>query len=387
MTKKINGANLGGWLVLEKWMAPHVFEGVQADDEYYLPQDLSREAYETRIQMHRNSFITEGDFLRLHSNGFTHVRIPVPYFIFGDRPPFIGCVEELDKAFSWATSYDLKILIDVHTAPMSQNGFDNGGISGVCKWAQLPKEVDFELTVLERLAQRYGQNEALYGIEVLNEPVTEVMWHQMNPTKRFPARDAQLAAGTAPMTLDFLQQYYDRAYHIMKPYLAADKKIVFHDAFELHAWKNFFETKKYDNVILDTHQYLMMAEMNGTAQSLDAYLDFIAHLQSEIETVAHYVDVFVGEWCLFNSYGVGLDTQGGMNPTQVDFEGNTRLSHEELEHLYQTLWSASLEAWNVSLGHFYWTYKLNIDTVNQPEWYGWDAWDLSRCIDHHWITH
>ena len=24
---------------------------------------------------------------------------------------------------------------------MSQNGFDNGGISGVCKWAQLPDEV------------------------------------------------------------------------------------------------------------------------------------------------------------------------------------------------------------------------------------------------------
>lgn len=35
---------------------------------------------------------------------------------------------------------------------MSQNGFDNGGISGVCKWAQLPDEVEFVLSVLERLA-------------------------------------------------------------------------------------------------------------------------------------------------------------------------------------------------------------------------------------------
>ncbi len=25
---------------------------------------------------------------------------------------------------------------------MSQNGFDNGGISGVCKWAQLPDELN-----------------------------------------------------------------------------------------------------------------------------------------------------------------------------------------------------------------------------------------------------
>ena len=80
------------------------------------------------------------------------MRILVPYFIFGDREPFIGCIEELDKAFNWAEKYGLQILIDLHTAPDSQNGFDNGGISGVCKWSQEPDEVEFELTVLERLS-------------------------------------------------------------------------------------------------------------------------------------------------------------------------------------------------------------------------------------------
>lgn len=74
------------------------------------------------------------------------VRIPVPYFIFGDREPFIGCIEELDKAFNWAEKYGLQILIDLHTAPGSQNGFDNGGESGVCIWSQDPDEVEFELT-------------------------------------------------------------------------------------------------------------------------------------------------------------------------------------------------------------------------------------------------
>lgn len=91
-----------------------------------------------------------------HHGGLNSVRIPVPYFIFGDRAPFIGCIDELDKAFNWAEKYGLTILIDLHTAPMSQNGFDNGGISGVCKWAQLPDEVEFVLSVLERLAKRYG---------------------------------------------------------------------------------------------------------------------------------------------------------------------------------------------------------------------------------------
>ena len=83
------------------------------------------------------------------------VRILVSYFIFGDREPFIGCIEELDKAFNWAEKYGLQILIDLHTAPDSQNGFDNGGISGVCKWSQEPDEVEFELTVLARSGSQF----------------------------------------------------------------------------------------------------------------------------------------------------------------------------------------------------------------------------------------
>ena len=30
--KKVRGVNLGGWLVLEKWMTPSIFEGLNAVD-------------------------------------------------------------------------------------------------------------------------------------------------------------------------------------------------------------------------------------------------------------------------------------------------------------------------------------------------------------------
>lgn len=119
----------------------------------------------------------------------------MPYFIFGDRAPLIGCIDELDKAFNWAEKYGLTILIDLHTAPMSQNGFDNGGISGVCKWAQLPDEVEFVLSVLERLAKRYGHRQALMGIEIINEPNTTTSWPMMNVTERYKAVDPELAEG------------------------------------------------------------------------------------------------------------------------------------------------------------------------------------------------
>jgi len=97
----IKGVNLGNWLVLEKWMSPALFEGTGAQDEYYLPRWLSREVYEARIRIHRSEYITERDFAAIRAMGMEAVRIPVPYFIFGDREPFIGCVEELDRAFCW----------------------------------------------------------------------------------------------------------------------------------------------------------------------------------------------------------------------------------------------------------------------------------------------
>lgn len=386
MANKINGVNLGGWLVLEKWMTPGLFSGTNSNDEYYLAYDLPEDEYKTRLMMHREGFITEADFLRISSEGFNTIRIPVPYFIFGDRPPFIGCIEYLDRAFNWAEAYDIKILIDLHSVPMSQNGFDNGGLSGVCKWAQDKEEVTFALNVLEKLANRYKTRGGLWGIQILNEPITENMWTTMNPQERFEIRDAKLAEGSGPITLDFLFDFYEEAYKKLRKILPEDKVIVFHDAFELHIWKSFFEENNFINVMLDTHQYLMVAEMNNVEQNVDAYKSYLQSLKNQIQEVSQYVKVFVGEWCLFNSYTAGVDTQGGINPTQQEFIANNRLGKEELKEVYRYLWKCSLEAWNEGEGHFYWTYKLNIDTINEPSWYGWDAWDLSRCISHKWIT-
>ena len=103
----INGVNLGNWLVLEKWMSPTLFYGTDAEDEYYLPRSLPQDVYESRIKIHRSEYITERDFATIKSFGLNAVRIPVPYFIFGDCKPFIGCIEELDKAFNWAEKYEL----------------------------------------------------------------------------------------------------------------------------------------------------------------------------------------------------------------------------------------------------------------------------------------
>lgn len=361
--------------------------GTTAEDEYYLPTQLPREVYEARIKTHRAEYITERDFTRIKAMGMNTVRIPVPYFIFGDREPFIGCVEELDCAFNWAERYGLKILIDLHTAPDSQNGFDNGGISGVCKWSQEPEEVEFELTVLERLAQRYGRREGLWGIEVINEPITEETWEQMGVQERYPAVDPVKAAGTKPNTLEFIRQFYLDAYDRLRKYLPEEKYVVIHDAFLLKAWKDFMREDKYKNVVLDTHQYLMMAEGMGCEQTVEGYVKFIQeHYEADIREMQEYFPVVCGEWCLFNSLAVGRDTKGGQTVLNGQ-EGMSKesVSDEEKKKIYRALADAQLAAWKAGSGYFYWSYKLLTDTVNDAGWVGWDSWDLGRCVDFGWF--
>ena len=384
----IKGVNLGNWLVLEKWMSSALFEGTTAEDEYYLPRQLDEKVYEARIKMHRAEYISERDFVTIKRMGLQVVRIPVPYFIFGDRKPFIGCTDELDKAFAWAEKYGLQILIDLHTAPLGQNGFDNGGICGVCKWSQSDEEVEFVLSVLERLAERYGKRNAMWGIEVLNEPITENVWKLFDVSNRYPAVDKALAEGSAPNTIEFLKEFYKKAYARIRKFLPEEKYVVIHDGFELLAWKDYMQEEMYKNVILDTHQYLMMAESDGCEQTIDGYCRYIKeNYIPKIKEMEKYFPVICGEWCLFNSLACGHDTKGGQSVLN-GLDGATEESYDpnEKKKIYQTLAQAQLGAWKNGSGYFYWSYKLLTDTVNDQGWIGWDSWDLGRCVDFGWFS-
>ena len=367
--EKIRGVNLGNWLVLEKWMNPAMFEGTTAADEYYLPQHLSPEVYAERIRRHRAEYITERDFVTIRSMGLNAVRIPVPYFIFGDRKPFIGCIEELDNAFDWAERWGLKILIDLHTAPLSQNGFDNGGICGVCRFFQEPGEIEFVMTVLERLAKRYKDRQALWGIELLNEPIPQEMWIRTRVPERYIPVDPELAKGSRGYQEEEVKNFYLAAYDRIRPILPADKYIVIHDGFDLSIWDDFMREEKYYGVVLDTHQYLMSAEEMGCSHSLKGYLKFIEEKYGgDMERLQQYFPIVCGEWCLSNSLSREAATQ------------------EEADAIYRALDRAQRAAWDRGSGYFYWSYKLLIDTVHDCPGSGRESWDLGRCVDEGWFA-
>ena len=258
--ERINGVNLGNWLVLEKWMDPEPFVRTAEDDEIWMHRThgalWSERNLAEELRRHRDAYITLEDFRIIADHGLNLVRIPVPYFIFGDWPGHPGCVAYLDRAFRWARETGLKIMIDLHTVPGSQNGFDNGGLTGVCKWAQNPDLVEYALNVLERLARRYRDEPTLHSIEVLNEPVSWSVFHGTSNTAKNPRE----ASGSTHIPLRFLKRFYRDAYIRLRAILRPETVIVFHDGFRLLRWGDWFRRAGMCNVMLDTHQYLIAME-------------------------------------------------------------------------------------------------------------------------------
>ncbi|KAK3260681.1 hypothetical protein CYMTET_30372, partial [Cymbomonas tetramitiformis] len=123
-TDEIRGVNLGGWLVMERWMKPELFKGLNKryGGEHLYCENASG-AQRRRLQDHWESFIKKEDFEWLVKHGVNSVRIPVGYWILQEHAPFLhGALAALDNAFAWAEETGMTILLDLHAAKGSQNG-------------------------------------------------------------------------------------------------------------------------------------------------------------------------------------------------------------------------------------------------------------------------
>ena len=380
--KKIKGVNLGNWLVLEKWMLPELFEGTGAEDEVWLNRKMNPAELKEKMKEHRDTFITEQDFAFIKEQGIWLLRIPVPYFIFGDRPPFNGCVEYLDKAFDWAEKYGLQILIDLHTVPGSQNGYDNGGLTGLCKWCKNPEEVEFALTVLERLAKRYGQRQGLYGIEVLNEPISFLVYATAPSTGK--AVDKEEAKGSGYVPLPFLENFYRNAYRRLRKILPENKTIVFHDGFRLRHWGKFFRKEHMKNVVLDTHIYIFAMESFVPIHMPWVYQIYIKSQQRLIERIQRDVPVVVGEWCICNKYAEKA-VSGKSAEKSSDRSAQAAAQDELRKKRYLEIAAMQLQAWESGAGWIYWSYQFKPNRKEPLDEKWKESWDFSSCVENGWI--
>lgn len=373
----IRGVNLGNWLVLERWMTPGLFRASGEADEIWMHRTMPSDELDRLLRRHRETYVTLDDFRAIAAYGCNLVRIPVPYFIFGDVLGHPGCVKFLDRAFDWANAVGLKVLIDLHTVPGSQNGYDNGGLTGVCRWHRSPKAVGFALDVLTRLAARYRDNPALFGIEVLNEPVSWLVYRTASSTGA--ARDAAEAHGSGHVPMRFLKAFYRESYHRLRGVLRPETVIMFHDGFRLGAWGDWFVREGMHNVMLDTHIYLVGFDAFSPVHTMRAYRAYLRWNEWRIRRAVRHTSVVVGEWSLANAM---VGRAAGRAAGRV--EPSERQSAED--RIYRDLAAMQRRAWDAGAGHIFWSYQLRRLRDGSGPRPGREPWSLSDAWRNGWIS-
>uniref|UniRef100_A0A0W0F8B9 Putative glycoside hydrolase family 5 protein n=1 Tax=Moniliophthora roreri TaxID=221103 RepID=A0A0W0F8B9_MONRR len=177
-SQKVRGVNLGGWLVLEPWITPSLFEQTGNNDiidEWTFGQLQDRGTATNRLRQHWDTWITEQDFRDIAAAGLNHVRIPIGYWAFqvqGGEPYIQGQLPYLQRAVGWAAANNLKVIVDLHGAPGSQNGFDNSGQKkDFPGWHSDSNNVRRTNDVIKQIADLFKDNTNVVPIIApLNEP-------------------------------------------------------------------------------------------------------------------------------------------------------------------------------------------------------------------------
>lgn len=262
------GVNLGGWLILERWMTPTVFEGTDAVDEYTFMQTLGAR---DKLRTHQRDFIKDEDFRWLSKNGVKLVRIPVGYWIFDGDGPFVPCIGRLDWAFAAAKKYDIQVLVSFHGAPGSQNGQDHSGRVGKAHWYDVTEYRQRSVDTVRRLAERYRDEPAFWGIELLNEPKTRLFQRK-------------------------LKRYYNQAYREVCKVVRPGTKIVYHDAFTPRMLSAaIWDDARYP-VLMDIHWYHFAFALKKY-MPLSWYFRHIVPWHGRlIERLRRSQGIIIGEW-------------------------------------------------------------------------------------------
>jgi glucan 1,3-beta-glucosidase len=150
--------------------------------------------------------------------------------------PYVqGAAPYLDAAIDWARQTGLKVVIDLHGAPKSQNGFDHSGRKSATPGWGDADSLSYTHATLKQIEQKYAapdMQDVVVAIQPLNEPFL------------------------ALLDRNVVKQFYRDAYYNLR--LISDTPAMLHDGFQGPVWLNDFLTPQDNdaqNVIVDHHEY------------------------------------------------------------------------------------------------------------------------------------
>lgn len=307
----LRGVNIGGWLVLEKWMNGDVFSGAGAgaadqwtfDSTYGAAQALDR---------HWASWFTEADVQSLKSYGInayvvfvssssfyfnlqhwltqSRLRIPIGYWAFDNAgtPYLKGADAYLEKAIGWAKAAGIKVWVDLHGLPGSQNGWDHSGHAGEMAWQQ-GDNLQHSTDVLVTVAKKYGAMEyagTVVGLELVNEPQSS-NGNNFETTKQW-AKDTYKAVKAVAANPNLM--------------------VVMHDAFRgPNSWTDTATSLGPRGAFgIDTHIYQVFSDEEKTLDQA-AHISRACGKSQDLSSANAIAPTFVGEWSAATNICVNPD--------------------------------------------------------------------------------
>jgi aryl-phospho-beta-D-glucosidase BglC (GH1 family) len=375
-TDRIFGVNLGGWLNTEPFIAPALYQKYPtAIDEWTLSEAMAADTSPggglTQLETHYQTFITEQDFAEIAGAGLNFVRIPLPYWAIEVRSgePFLPKTSwtYFLKAIQWARKYGLRINLDFHALPGSQNGWNHSGkfgsinvLYGPMGIANAQRSLDYIRILAEFISQpEYKDVVVIFGIT--NEP-----------------------QGT-PIGQDALSRYYMQAYNGVRKASGIGEGngpfISYHDGFlGLSQWAGFLPNA--DRIALDDHPYLCFdgqssAPMSSYAQTPCTTWGGMMNTSMSafgFTTAGEFSNAVTDCGLFVNGVGVGTRYEGTYTPGTwpvvgsctpwTDWQSWNSTMKSDIEQFALASMDA-LQNW------FFWTWKIGNSSsgvVEAPQW-------------------
>ena len=276
----LHGVNLTGWLTLESWVTPELFAEAGALDERALVSALGPDRYAEFVRAHREEFVTRDDFVKIAARGFNAVRLPIPWYVYGDEGPepgpYVGCIELVDQALEWAEEIGLNVVFALAINPGGPHADD--GMAPDNADCHVPRERI--LDVVYALAKRYASRVGFFGIELADDAVPQVR------------RGLTLTDGIPQHRL---RNYYREAYELVRNAAGEDPVVIMPDGGVPGGWGRFMAQRHYKNVWLDCHLDRPATRVDVSGPSGVRRL-VAAHAKHLREAKRSGMPVMVGKW-------------------------------------------------------------------------------------------